>query len=549
MSDTNVHRVVGNLLVGSSHFFVDTVNNRVGVNTSSPSASLDIATGDLKVGSGITLGNSGTITAANFSGNGSGLTQVNSDQGSWVNGASSNIHLAVSTDKVGIGTVDPGSDKLRIDVGNITADTVILNTRAQYASSNLGYLQIKEVNHTPSSTDWNGWSTRIQKVVDTTQQGYIEFNPAGDPYGIAFGNDGGSASAGEVMRIDGINKRLGIGNNNPDGPLHVTFPGNSNFTGITYQSTDVKTVLGNTGNDNTNTSFIQVYSSVTNSVPDANSSTYKLALQPFGGSVGIGTHSPGHVLDIQGSQAFDGSTTVRILNPAANHGRTQLHLVGRYEASNDGWSAGGARNAIMFKSQSSQNSGITNQWTIQSFPNGNNNDLGFLAGGDDTPKVMFRGSTGDVSLSGIIKQTGANWALTNGGVSEQYQYLGAYAGDYAYLNRTLSTPTNVTLTHENQGGNYTRSRITINTAGKYAMYINGFRQVYTSGTKQLQLHKNGSYVNVRAYSGPATNNEYSTAGSAYTIMNLSANDYVEVKISEGNFHGNDSIYFAGHLIA
>ena len=107
MSDTNVHRVVGNLLVGTSHFFVDTTNSKVGINTSTPSASLDIATGDLKVGSDITIGNSGTITAANFSGNGSGLTQVNSDQGSWVNGASSNIHLAVSTDNVGIGTEDP----------------------------------------------------------------------------------------------------------------------------------------------------------------------------------------------------------------------------------------------------------------------------------------------------------------------------------------------------------------------------------------------------------------------------------------------------------
>ena len=73
MSDTNVHRVVGNLLVGTSHFFVDTTTNQVGINTSSPSASLDVATGDVKVGSGITLASStGTITATGFSGNGSG---------------------------------------------------------------------------------------------------------------------------------------------------------------------------------------------------------------------------------------------------------------------------------------------------------------------------------------------------------------------------------------------------------------------------------------------------------------------------------------------
>ena len=116
MSDTNVHRVVGNLLVGTSHFFVDTTNNKVGINTSSPSASLDVATGDVKVGSGITLASStGTITATGgFSGNGSGLTGVNSDSGSWVNGSSSNIHLAVSTDNVGIGVLD-ASYKLDVD--------------------------------------------------------------------------------------------------------------------------------------------------------------------------------------------------------------------------------------------------------------------------------------------------------------------------------------------------------------------------------------------------------------------------------------------------
>ena len=154
-----------------------------------------------------------------------------------------------------------------------------------------------------------------------------------------------------------------------------------------------------------------------------------------------------------------------------------------------------------------------------------------------------------LDVNGIIKQTGANWALTNGGVSESYQYRGAYPGDYAYFNRTLSTPTNVTLTHENQGGYNTRSRITINTAGKYAMYVNGFRQSGTTGTKELQVHKNGSYVSVRAYSGDEGTSNYMTVGSGYTIMDLNANDYVEVKINHCRFHGNDSLYFIGHLVA
>jgi hypothetical protein len=98
--------ITSNLLVGSSHLFVDTTNNRVGITTASPGASLEV-NGNVHVVTDLTFG--GTLT-----GNGSGLTNVNSDSGSWVNGSSSNIHLAVSTDNVGIGVLDP-SHKLDVD--------------------------------------------------------------------------------------------------------------------------------------------------------------------------------------------------------------------------------------------------------------------------------------------------------------------------------------------------------------------------------------------------------------------------------------------------
>ena len=109
--------VADNLLVGTSHFFVDRQNNRVGIGTSTPDASsmLDV-TGNIKSG--------GTITATGgFSGNGSGLSGVNSDSGSWVNGSSSNIHLAVSTDKVGIGTVSPAAELHVAGTGAIIVPT------------------------------------------------------------------------------------------------------------------------------------------------------------------------------------------------------------------------------------------------------------------------------------------------------------------------------------------------------------------------------------------------------------------------------------------
>ena len=102
-----------NLLVGSSHLFVDTVNNRVGITTADPDAGLHVNSNayvhtDFRVGSEIVMNDTtGRITAGSFVGDGSGLDGINSDSGSWVNGTNSNVHLATSTDSVGIGTPSP----------------------------------------------------------------------------------------------------------------------------------------------------------------------------------------------------------------------------------------------------------------------------------------------------------------------------------------------------------------------------------------------------------------------------------------------------------
>ena len=132
-SDINVQsfsgnvNITSNLLVGSSHLFVDTTNNRVGLVTNNPDSGLHVNSNayvntDFRVGSDIVMNEvAGRITADSFVGNGSGLTSISSDSGSWVNGSSSNVHLAVSTDNVGIGVLDP-SHKLDVD-GDINIST------------------------------------------------------------------------------------------------------------------------------------------------------------------------------------------------------------------------------------------------------------------------------------------------------------------------------------------------------------------------------------------------------------------------------------------
>jgi len=331
--------------VGSSHLFVDTVNNRVGITTASPGASLEV-NGNVHVATDVTFG--GTLT-----GDGSGLTNVNSDSGSWVNGTG-NVYLSTTTDKVGIGTSDP-TDLLHIKDGSIRLDsTGTVSIINKHDTSDYGVLSL--------DAGYRGGSSR-PKIRIVGYQGQASVN--GDNL-ITFHTNGS-----ERMKI------------NQDG------------------------------------------------------------------NVGVGTTSPS----------------------------AELHV------------------------------------------------------------------------NGVIKQTGASWALTNTGVNEAVNGGGSYQSDYAYFNRGLSSRPNVTLTTHNQKGYNTRSRITVDVAGKYAIYINGFRQTGTSGTKSLSLYKNGAYVHVRAYSGPEGTSNYATAGSSYTIMDLNANDYLEVYIAHGTFHGNDSIYFVGHLIA
>ena len=110
----NIHHLSGNLLVGSSHFFVDTTNNRVGITTADPDAGLHVNSNayvntDFRVGSGIAMNvTSGRITAGSFDGDGSLLSGVNSDSGSCVKDDTNGlIYVANSAHKVGIGTVSP----------------------------------------------------------------------------------------------------------------------------------------------------------------------------------------------------------------------------------------------------------------------------------------------------------------------------------------------------------------------------------------------------------------------------------------------------------
>ena len=512
-SDINVQtfsgkvNITSNLLVGTSHLFVDTINNRVGLVTNTPDAGLHVNSNayvhtDFRVGSGIVMNDTaGQITAGSFVGDGSAMTGINSDSGSWVNGTDV-VYLSTTTDKVGIGTTDPeaqlhigpkdndhiylasannnygwkidtddqgsGAVPFRIIKRTDDVDTTVLTIKNQDGNVGIGTTNPSQkfvvmgdsaIIHS-NSADTHNTSDRTLYIGGREVNGSLNqskcaiVSSPSTSYGGAgqYGrnalhfcvgpdaqNNTNASKTDSRMCID-YTGNVGIGTTSPQTSLQIkdetdtTGTGDGFITGLNNNSgnrkpteclrlqgkyyaagsgallrfTNFHASGSNPSNDEYNLGGIAGFDYAAQwggglcfytapNTANGGDLTARMVITNAG-NVGIGTTSPTYQLDLHGATGFDGSTTLRILNPASAYGRTQLHLVGRYESSNDAWAAEGARNAIMFKSQSGQNSVITNRWTIQSFPNGTSNDLGFMAGTDNTPNVVFRGSSGNVGI-------------------------------------------------------------------------------------------------------------------------------------------------------
>ena len=164
MSDINVQtfsgkvNVANNLKVGSSHFFVDTQNNNVGIGTNNPTHTLDVHG----------TANVGVLTATFLHGDGSNIQNIVSSQWQGTSGDpiyySNSVGIATTTAptrtlEVGsnLYVEDTGSNVLVVD-GNVAATSITIGDATIVASQGLDHVT-NENNTTTQVVQFNNPTT------------------------------------------------------------------------------------------------------------------------------------------------------------------------------------------------------------------------------------------------------------------------------------------------------------------------------------------------------------------------------------------------------
>jgi len=266
--------ITGNLSVDANTFYVDSVNNRVGIGTVSPTNELDVvgninATGNISAPIFCLGGDCQSSWGAAISGAGGW-----NDTGSVVNLTTptdnvdiNNLYVNNSIGRVGIGTSTPGA-KLDISGGESMFEALRL-TNTYDTSLDRG---TKITFYIPDGTA----STRLGGAIIVAND-----DTAADSY-MAFNVEKGSSTL-EKMRItdDGY---VGIGTTEPTQKLDL-----EGTDGARLAFTDTGTRRWSMGNNGT--AF---------TIKDESGSARRMTISA-GGNVGIGTTAPSEALDVVGN--------------------------------------------------------------------------------------------------------------------------------------------------------------------------------------------------------------------------------------------------------
>ena len=415
---TKAFNAASNIEVGTANLFVDTTTTRVGVGTTSPATTLDVA-GDVNVSGNLTILGTTTTLDTDHLRVQDPIIELGKD-----NTASPVVDLGLlmtrpaGTSNVGI-IFDESTDTLEIGYtqGNASDSTITMDStplsvnvngdlsvtsNVEVGTANLFVDTVNSRVGVGTSSPDNALHIRssIPAVLlddsDDNTKVRITGGTGGDLY--VDSNWGGSGNTGDIifreassekMRITGSGN-VGIGTTSPDKKLHIYTTGSESNTQLVLESADRYATMQMSdnsggvliGNDQGDLRLLTGY--------DASMAGGSEVMRIKGsGNVGIGTTSPGRTLDIEGSfQVAPGNGTSFETNGQ------------KVSSPND-----------------NTNSGTTNHFatmsvTLSRYTTQTSRPI-YFGSGDDTDTTFVIGTTGGLGGAGFtntnLKLTGASY--------------------------------------------------------------------------------------------------------------------------------------------
>ncbi len=214
----------------------------------------------------------------------------------------STLHVDSANNRVGVGTASP-SDPLHV-VGDVTVEVTDDGSAAQPEitlhrgsaspadADYLGQFKFAGKNDADQTVNYAKITGKIDDATDTTEDGLIEIaniKAGSQSIGYRFTSTDLKLINGRGIHVDGD---VGIGTTSPAEELHILKDQDGDLTQVLIENLDQRLRIGAHYEAGVNQ-----YSKI-QSVNDSGSQGERLALNPEGGNVGIGTTSPETPLNI-----------------------------------------------------------------------------------------------------------------------------------------------------------------------------------------------------------------------------------------------------------